>query len=280
MEAFKAKYGYDLAVPKTGRQLRDIAEFFHRPDQKRYGIAIYTDNSYDAMAMGVENAIFTLSAASSATTRPTRSTASSTPTEAVAALEAYRELYKFTPPGWGKTFFVEDNQAITEGLAAMSMNFFAFFPALVNEATNPNAKSTGFFANPAGPERRAVRRARRAGHLDRLLLEEAGRGDEVPRVVHQGRDPEEVGRARRLHLQRGGAEVGRVPQRHAVQQGLLPDHVHGEGLLGGAGICRTADQMNQRVYPYVVGGEGTAKEALDALAADWNATFKKYGRVK
>ena len=27
-----------------------------------------------------------------------------------------------------------------------------------------------------------------------------------------------------------------------------------------------------------VGGEGTAKEALDALAADWNATFKKYGR--
>ncbi len=38
-------------------------------------------------------------------------------------------------------------------------------------------------------------------------------------------------------------------------------------------------QMNNRIYPYVVGGEGTAKEALDALAADWNATFKKYGRM-
>ena len=63
----------------------------------------------------------------------------------------YKELYKFTPPGWGKTFFVEDNQAITEGLAAMSMNYFAFFPALLNESTNPNAKNTGFFANPAGP---------------------------------------------------------------------------------------------------------------------------------
>ncbi|TGP40185.1 carbohydrate ABC transporter substrate-binding protein, partial [bacterium M00.F.Ca.ET.229.01.1.1] len=57
-EAFKAKYGYDLAVPTTYAQLRDIAEFFHRPDQKRYGVAIYTDNSYDAMAMGVESAIF------------------------------------------------------------------------------------------------------------------------------------------------------------------------------------------------------------------------------
>ena len=60
MEAFKAKYGYDLGVPKDFKQLRDIAEFFYRPDQKRYGIAIYTDNSYDALAMGVENAIFSL----------------------------------------------------------------------------------------------------------------------------------------------------------------------------------------------------------------------------
>ena len=58
MEAFKAKYGYDLAPPKDWKQLRDIAEFFHRPDEKRYGIAIYTDNSYDALVMGVENAIF------------------------------------------------------------------------------------------------------------------------------------------------------------------------------------------------------------------------------
>ena len=37
---------------------------------------------------------------------------------------------------------------------------------------------------------------------------------------------------------------------------------------------------NQRIYPYIVGGEGTAKEALDALAGDWEATFKKYGRTK
>ncbi|TIU15284.1 MAG: carbohydrate ABC transporter substrate-binding protein, partial [Mesorhizobium sp.] len=39
-------------------------------------------------------------------------------------------------------------------------------------------------------------------------------------------------------------------------------------------------QMNQRVYPYITGNQGTAKEVLDALAADWNATFKKYNRVK
>src|SRR2546423_12121909 len=63
----------------------------------------------------------------------------------------YRALNKSPRRGGGKVFFLEDNQAITEGLAAMSMNFFAFFPALANPATNKYAKGTGFFANPAGP---------------------------------------------------------------------------------------------------------------------------------
>ena len=38
-EAFKAKYGYDLAPPKTWTQYYDIAEFFTRPDQGLYGTA-------------------------------------------------------------------------------------------------------------------------------------------------------------------------------------------------------------------------------------------------
>ena len=37
--------------------------------------------------------------------------------------------------------------------------------------------------------------------------------------------------------------------------------------------------MNQRIYPYIVGGEGSAKEVLDALVADWEAIFKKYNRT-
>ena len=150
MEAFKAKYGYDLAPPETWAQLTDIAEFFHRPDDGRYGVAIYTDNSYDALVMGVENAIFSYGAELGNFETYEVDGYVNSP-EAVAALENYKKLYSFTPPGWAKTFFVENNQAITENLAAMSMNYFAFFPALLNESTNPNAASTGFFANPAGP---------------------------------------------------------------------------------------------------------------------------------
>ena len=40
------------------------------------------------------------------------------------------------------------------------------------------------------------------------------------------------------------------------------------------------DQLNQNIYPFVVGGKGTAQEALDKTAADWKATFTKYNRYK
>ncbi|MBP6440297.1 MAG: extracellular solute-binding protein, partial [Caldilineaceae bacterium] len=56
--AFKAKYGYDLAVPTTWAQLKDIAEFFTRPDAGIYGVAIYTQKDYDALTMGFENVMF------------------------------------------------------------------------------------------------------------------------------------------------------------------------------------------------------------------------------
>jgi len=37
---FKAKYGYDMTVPKTWDQYRDLAEWFTRPDKGFYGTAI------------------------------------------------------------------------------------------------------------------------------------------------------------------------------------------------------------------------------------------------
>jgi multiple sugar transport system substrate-binding protein len=37
------------------------------------------------------------------------------------------------------------------------------------------------------------------------------------------------------------------------------------------------DQMNKRIWPYIVNNDGTAKEALDGLARDWKGTIAKYG---
>jgi multiple sugar transport system substrate-binding protein len=71
--------------------------------------------------------------------------------EAVAALELYKELYSFAPPGTNDAFFQEMNDAYMNGQAAMIMNYFAFFPVL-NSDQNPYQDSTGYFVMPKGPD--------------------------------------------------------------------------------------------------------------------------------
>jgi multiple sugar transport system substrate-binding protein len=277
MEAFKAKYGYDLAVPETFDQMRDIAEFFHRPDEGRYGIAIYTDNSYDGLVMGFENALFSYGAdLGNYETYEVEGIVNSP--EAVAALEMYRDLYQFTPPNWGKTFFQEDNQAITEGLAAMSMNYFAFFPALDNSAINPHAENTGYFANPKGP-----------GGAQHAAL-----GGQGISVISYSQNQEESMKFLEWFIQddvqKRWAELGGYTASAAILESeeFRNATPYNEAFYQSMFMVKDfwavpedaelLTQINDRIYPYIVGGEGTAQEALDGLAADWKATFEKYGR--
>lgn len=148
---FKAEYGYDLAVPKTYAQLMDIAKFFTRPDAGLYGVAIYTQKDYDAITMGVQNTFFGWGGAWQDANNNVKGVVNSP--EAVAGLQYYKDLYDCCQvPGLSNAFFTETNDAMIGGKAAMIMNYFAFFPALVNEGTNPNYwDKVGFFANPEGP---------------------------------------------------------------------------------------------------------------------------------
>lgn len=150
MAAFEEEYGYPLAVPEDYDQFMDIAEFFTRPDEGLYGVAIYGQNGYDSMVMGVENTMFAWGAEWQDENNNVMGVVNSD--RAVEALDAYKTLYDCcNPPGMSAAFFTETNDAFISGQAAMAMNFFAFFPALVNPDVNPYAESTGFFANPAGP---------------------------------------------------------------------------------------------------------------------------------
>ena len=38
------------------------------------------------------------------------------------------------------------------------------------------------------------------------------------------------------------------------------------------------DKLNQRLYPYIIDGKGTAKASLDGVEADWTSPFNKYKR--
>jgi multiple sugar transport system substrate-binding protein len=279
MAAFKAKYGYDLAPPADWKALRDIAEFFHRPADGRYGIAIYTDNSYDAMAMGFENALFSYGGElGDPVTYKVDGIINSD--KAIAALDAYKELYSFTPPGWAKTFFVENNQAITENLAAMSMNYFAFFPALLNETTNPNAKNTGFFANPAGPggDRYAA-----LGGQGISVVSYSDKQEESMKFLKWFIQDKTQKRWAELGGYTASAKVLESPEfRNATpyNEAFYQTMFIVKDFWAVPEFAELLGQLNNRIYPHIVGGEGTSKEVLDALAADWKATFAKYGRGK
>jgi len=276
MAAFEAKYGYPLAVPADLKQLVDIAEFFHRPDENRYGAAIYSQGVGDALMMGVENFIFAYGGSLGDYATYKVSGLLNSP-ESVEGLEDYRKLFGFGPPGWGNAFFAEVNTAIAQGQVAMGMNFFAFFPSLLNEATNPYAANMGFFANPPGP-----------------------RGDDFAALGGQGislisysQNQEEAMKFLEWFIkedtQKRWAELGgytahaatleseefrnATPYNEAFFQTMfkvrdfwaLPEYAE---LL---------DEGQQGLYDYVVNGNGTAQETLDKLAATWVDTLTSAG---
>jgi len=152
MAAFEAEYGYPLDVPDNYDQFFDIANFFTRPDEGLYGVAIYGSNGYDSLTMGVQNTMFTYGGRwQNAETNEVMGYTNSP--EAIAGVQMYRDLWDCCqPPGMATAFFPEVNDQIINGSAVMGMNYFAFFPALVNEATNPDYyDKIGFFSNPKGP---------------------------------------------------------------------------------------------------------------------------------
>jgi multiple sugar transport system substrate-binding protein len=152
MAAFEAEYGYPLAVPENYDQFFDIANFFTRPDDGLYGVALYGSNGYDSMTMGAENLMFTYGGRwQDPETNEVLGIVDSP--ENIAAVQMYRDLWECCQvPGMSAAFFTEVNDAMISGQAAMGMNYFAFWPALVSEGTNPDYyDKMGFFSNPKGP---------------------------------------------------------------------------------------------------------------------------------
>lgn len=72
---------------------------------------------------------------------------------AAKGLSLYKQMHQYGAPEWSDAN-LDINKAFMAGKAVMVMGYFAFFPDLLDSAQNPYAATTGFFANPAGPEGR------------------------------------------------------------------------------------------------------------------------------
>ena len=211
-----------LDVPQTYDQFMDIAKFFTRPDEGLYGVAIYTQKDYDAMTMGIENTLFPFGADWKDADNNVQGVINSP--EAVAAVEYYKELYDCCQaPGLSNAFFVEVNDAMIGGQAAMGMNYFAFLPALVNPGTNPDYwDKMGFFQNPAGPsgERGAALGGQGTSIVSYISPERQQASMDFLEWFGSDEVQAKWAEVRRLHHQPGRVRVRRIPECHAVQPGV------------------------------------------------------------
>ena len=150
-QAFKDKYGYELHVPKTYQQLRDVAEFFTRPPDL-YGIATYFSKEYDGITMGFQQVMWSFGG-SYGDTETYKVKGHINSDDSLKALEYYKELIEFSPPDAPNYYWQETLDAYKAGKVAMAMDYFAFLPGAVDPAQNPAYHDkSGFFIAPKGPK--------------------------------------------------------------------------------------------------------------------------------
>lgn len=283
MAAFEAQYGYKLDVPRDWEAMLDIAEFFHDPDNSFYGIAIYGDNGYDSLVMFGEQSQWSFGGAlgdyATFQLEGILNGAGS-----IRGLEFYKELFQFTPPGFGDAFFVKANDAFTAGIVPMTCNFFAFFPALANEATNPYAADTGFFATP--PQRGAdgtIQHYTALGGQGASVVAYSEKQDAAMQWMEWFIRPEVQqkwaalgGYTTHIETLESDTFLNATPYNPAFKQSMeifrdfwaLPEY----GQL--------FESYAKIVGAYVIRGEGTAEEALNEVLDVWTEIFKEAGYIQ
>jgi multiple sugar transport system substrate-binding protein len=148
---FKKKYGYDLEVPKTWYHLRDIAEFFYRPDQNLYGYISKFGIPYDVITWDFDQVLWCFGGAFWDRATKTAEGYINSP-QAVEAMEFYKSLSKYAPPGWPNAAFDETVQSMSQGLVAMAIEWSSFAPSISDPDNSIVYDKVAFAIPPAGPK--------------------------------------------------------------------------------------------------------------------------------
>lgn len=127
--AFQEKFGRELKVPESWEEFREVATFFQRPEEKRYGCAMPSDRAYDGLTMGVQNVLWAFGGMWHA--EDSMKVVGHLDTQGtIDAIEFFRELVKLGPKGAERLDYGQVLEAFTNGSTAMLLNYFAFFPGI------------------------------------------------------------------------------------------------------------------------------------------------------
>jgi multiple sugar transport system substrate-binding protein len=162
------------------------------------------------------------------------------------------------------------------------MNYFAFFPALANSSSNKYADSTGYFSMPAGPD----------GQRFAAL---GGQGISVSAYVSAERQQASLDFIKwfaQEEVQAKWAALGGYTCNINVLQSEEFLKVAPFNAAFAETMTFVKDFWNIPAYGellpvvqsalhnYIVGGQGTAKEALDAVAEEWDQILRDGDYIK
>ncbi|MDM8164593.1 ABC transporter substrate-binding protein [Roseovarius sp.] len=278
---FKETYGRDLKAPETLAELKDIAEFFQDREidgKTVYGAAIYTERGSEGITMGVTNALYNYGFQYGNPENPYELEGFVNSPEAAEGLEYYKALYDCcTPPGSSDWYMSANIDAYKSGQVALQMNFAFIWPG-VNADPNVGGDKSGYFPNPKGP----------GGHFAQL----GGQGISVVSYSDsQDAALEYIKWFAQPEIQSKWWELGGYSALKAVVEdpGFATSQPYAQTFLDSMAIVKDfwAEPayaslllaMQDHVHSYVIAGEGTAQEALDALVEDWTEVFEDEGKI-
>ena len=185
---FKEKYGWDLDAPKTFDQLKQVAEFFQNREidgKKVYGASIYTERGSEGVTMGVMDVLYSYGfkydnpgqALRDGRLRQFREVGEGPRILQVALrlLHASGRIQQLHGRGRRRL-------QIRPGGDAHELRLHLARPP---EGRGGRRRQGRLLRQSGRPRRRAVRAARRPGHLGGVLFRQAGIGAEIHQVVRQ-----------------------------------------------------------------------------------------------
>ncbi len=277
---FKEKTGRDLTAPTTWDELIETSTFFSGREidgNKVYGSAIFTERASEGITMGATSAMYPYGFKYETEPGSYNMEGAVNSAEAVAGLEAYKELYKCCqPPGYTDSYMGEGLDAFKSGQVAMAMNWFAFFPGLAKDE-NVGGDKIGFFVNPSQNIKGST-----LGGQGISVVSTSDNIDGALQYVKWFANPEVQAKWWSL----GG---------YAVHNSVLNDPAFKDSQPFAADFLVAMNQvqdfwqepsyaqlllaMQKRLHDYIVADKGTAKEALDLLIEDWTEVFEDDGKL-
>ncbi len=281
-QEFKAKYGRDLVAPATFAELKDIAEFFQgrQIDGKTvYGASIYTERGSEGITMGAMDVLYSFGFLYESPDEPYEMEGFVNSPGAVAGLEFYKSLYDCcVAPGTSNTYMGEGIDAYKSGQVALQMNFAFTWPGFEVDP-NVGGGKTGYLVNPAGPDGKQFAQLGGQGISVVSYSEKKDAALEYIKWFAQPDVQKKWWAAGGFSCLRAVVEDPSFATSQPYAQTFLDSMAIVKDFWAEPSYATLLQASQKRFHDYVVAGNGTAKEALDGLIADWTETFEDDGKM-